>query len=247
MEELEEGPDFLGVKLKYWAPLMTQYQQAKRNGQLTADSQAIPLIVRSGTSLDLKYYVKIEEIDDSGKVVKEVGTAYPFPGQGLPAVRFQGSLRAVLARFNRPLVPLGSQGNFNQGLYTPATWSTDFAAAPKYTDGETAANGAVEQDAPFPGEWVTVNRLPEKTPTGGPVDQTQREPVDERSYRENLDTGEKLAAPLAMVYGTFDPSAVAEAAGDVNRLPLGGYDPTPFTLTKDADGKDVTPPNSSPP
>ena len=42
MEELEEGPDFLGVKLKYWAPLMTQYQQAKRSGQLTADSQAIP-------------------------------------------------------------------------------------------------------------------------------------------------------------------------------------------------------------
>ena len=74
MEELEEGPDFIGVKLKYWAPLMTQYQQAKRYGQLTDDSQAIPLIVRSGTSLDLKYSVKIEEIDDSGKVVKDVGT-----------------------------------------------------------------------------------------------------------------------------------------------------------------------------
>ena len=75
MKELEEGPDFLGVKLKYWAPLMTQYQQAKRTGQLTADSQGIPLIVRSGTSLDLKYNVKIEEIDAAGKVVKDVGTA----------------------------------------------------------------------------------------------------------------------------------------------------------------------------
>ena len=74
MDELKEGPDFLGVKLKYWAPLMTQYQQAKRDGQLTADSQAIPLIVRSGTSLDLKYSVKIEEIDDSGNVTKDVGT-----------------------------------------------------------------------------------------------------------------------------------------------------------------------------
>jgi hypothetical protein len=42
-----------------------------------------------------------------------------------------------------------------------------------------------------------------------------------------------------MVYGTFDPAAVKEAAGDVNRLPLGGYDPTPLTLTKDAQGKDV--------
>ena len=238
-EELAEGPDFLGVKLKYWAPLMTQYQQAKRNGQLTADSQAIPLIVRSGTSLDLKYNVKIEEIDDSGKVVKEVGTAsrsldkdyLPFVSKDPFALSWPGSTDHSSV--------LGNQGNFNQGLYTPATWSTDFAAAPKYTDGETAANGAVEKSA-VPGEWVTVNRLPEKTPSGGPVDQTQREPVDERSYRENLETGEKLAAPLAMVYGTFDPSAVAKAAGDVNRLPLGGYDPTPFTLTKDADGKDVT-------
>jgi hypothetical protein len=63
--------------------------------------------------------------------------------------------------------------------------------------------------------------------------------VDERSYREDLATGEKLAAPLAMVYGTFDPAAVEAAAGDVNRLPLGGYDPTPLTLTKDANGKAV--------
>jgi hypothetical protein len=219
---------------------MTQYQQAKRNGQLTADSQAIPLIVRSGTSLDLKYNVKVEEIDDAGKVVKEVGTAsrsldkdyLPFVSKDPFALSWPGSTDHSSL--------LGSQGNFNQGLYTPATWSTDFAAAPKYTDGDTAANGAVEKNA-IPGEWVTVNRLPEKTPTGGRVDQTQREPVDERSYRENLATGEKLAAPLAMVYGTFDPSAVEKAAGDVNRLPLGGYDPTPFTLTKDAEGKDVTP------
>ena len=76
-----------------------------------------------------------------------------------------------------------------------------------------------------PGDWVTVNRLPDKAANGAAVDQTQRDPVDERSYRENLETGKKLATPLAMVYGTFDPAAVKEAAGDVNRLPLGGYDP----------------------
>ena len=90
-----------------------------------------------------------------------------------------------------------------------------------------------------PGDWVTVNRLPEKSANGDPVDQTQRKPVDERSYRADLETGKKLATPLAMVYGTFDAEKVKEAAGDVNRLPLGGYDPTPFTLTKDASGKDV--------
>lgn len=238
LDQLEEGPDFLGVKLKYWAPLMTQYQQAKRTGQLTADSQAIPLIVRSGTSLDLKYNVKIEEIDDAGKVVKDVGTVsrsldkdyLPFVSKDPFVLSWPGSTDHSSL--------LGSTGNFNQGLYTPATWSTDFAAAPKYTDGEAAANGAVEKTA-VPGEWVTINRLPEKSANGTPVDQTQREPVDERSYRENLATGEQVSAPLAMVYGTFDPAAVAEAAGDVNKLPLGGYDPTPFTLVKDAEGKDV--------
>lgn len=238
LDQLEEGPDFLGVKLKYWAPLMTQYQQAKRNGQLTADSQAIPLIVRSGTSLDLKYNVKIEEIDESGKVVKDVGTVsrsldkdyLPFVSKDPFVLSWPGSTDHSSL--------LGATGNFNQGLYTPATWSTDFAAAPKYSDGEEAANGAVDKTA-VPGEWVTINRLPEKSANGTPVDQTQREPVDERSYRENLATGEKTAAPLAMVYGTFDPAAVAEAAGDVNKLPLGGYDPTPFTLVKDAEGKDV--------
>ncbi|NSX36852.1 ABC transporter permease [Pseudarthrobacter oxydans] len=238
LDELEEGPDFLGVKLKYWAPLMTQYQQAKRNGQLTDDSQAIPLIVRSGTSLDLKYNVKIEEIDDAGKVVKDVGTVsrsldkdyLPFVSKDPFVLSWPGSTDHSSL--------LGSSGNFNQGLYTPATWSTDFAAAPKYTDGEAAANGAEEKTA-VPGEWVTVNRLPEKSANGTPVDQTQREPVDERSYRENLATGEQAAAPLAMVYGTFDPASVAAAAGDVNKLPLGGYDPTPFTLVKDAAGNEV--------
>ena len=48
-----------------------------------------------------------------------------------------------------------------------------------------------------------------------------------------------------MVYGTFDADKVQEAAGDINRLPLGGYDPTPLTLTKDAEGKEVATPNSS--
>jgi hypothetical protein len=238
MKELEEGPDFLGVKLKYWAPLMTQYQQAKRNGQLTEASQAIPLIVRSGTSIDLKYSVKIEEIDASGNVVKDVGTVtrsldkdyLPFVSKSPFALSWPGSKDYSQL--------LGNSGNFSQGLYNPAEWTTDFASAPKYSDGETAANGAQEKTA-TPGEWVTVNRLPEKDASGAPVDQTQRKPVDERSYREDLETGKKLAAPLAMVYGTFDAAKVQEAAGDINRLPLGGYDPSPMSLVKDAAGKDV--------
>lgn len=238
MKELEEGPDFLGVKLKYWAPLMTQYQQAKRNGQLTDDSQAIPLVVRSGTSLDLKYSVKIEEIDGSGNVVKDVGTVtksldkdyLPFVSKSPFALSWPGSKDYSQL--------LGNSGNFSQGLYNPAQWTTDFASAPKYTDGNTADNGAQEKTA-VPGEWVTVNRLPEKDAAGAPVDQTQRKPVDERAYRESLETGKKLAPPLAMVYGTFDPAKVQEAAGDVNRLPLGGYDPSPMTLVKDAEGKDI--------
>ncbi|CAI3800370.1 ABC transporter permease [Pseudarthrobacter sp. MM222] len=238
MDELKEGPDFLGVKLKYWAPLMTQYQQAKRSGQLTADSQAIPLIVRSGTTLDLKYSVKIEEIDASGNVTKDVGTVtrsldkdyLPFVSKSPFSLAWPGSTDLTQL--------MGDTGSFSQGLYNPATWSTNFASAPKYTDGDTAGNGAVDKTA-NPGEWVTVNRLPEKAANGDAVDQTQREPVDERSYRENLETGKKLATPLAMVYGTFDADQVKEAAGDVNRLPLGGYDPTPFTLAKDAAGKDV--------
>ncbi|MCX6498141.1 MAG: ABC transporter permease [Arthrobacter sp.] len=238
MDQLKEGPDFLGVKLKYWAPLMTQYQQAKRAGQLTADSQAIPLIVRSGTSLDLKYSVKIEEIDATGNVTKDVGTVsrslgkdyLPFVSKSPFALAWPGSkdLSGLM----------GDTGSFGQGLYNPATWSTDFAAAPKYEDGKTAGNGAVDKSA-IPGDWITVNRLPEKGVNGAAVDQTQRTPVDERSYRENLATGKKPATPLAMVYGTFDPAKVQAAAGDVNRLPLGGYDPTPLTLTKDAAGKDV--------
>ncbi|MCU1531335.1 MAG: cell division protein FtsX [Arthrobacter sp.] len=238
LAQLKEGPDFLGVKLKYWAPLMSQYQQAKRSGQLTADSQAIPLIVRSGTSLDLSYTVKIEEIDASGKVTQDVGTVtrslgkdyLPFVSRSPFALAWPGS--KDLSRL------LGDTGSFSQGLYDPATWSTDFASAPKYQDGAAAGNGAVGKSA-TPGDWVTVNRLPPRAADGAPVDQTQREPVEERSYRESLDTGRKLATPLAMVYGTFDADEVKDAAGDVNRLPLGGYDPAPFTLTKDASGKDA--------
>lgn len=237
-KELEEGPDFLGVKLKYWAPLMSQYQQAKVSGELTEDSQAIPLIVRSGTSLDLRYDVKIEEIDDAGKVVRDVGTAsrslgsdyLPFVSKSPFALSWPGSTDHSEL--------LGNAGNFNQGLYTPATWSNDFASAPQYTDMGTAANGAVEKSA-TPRDWVTVNRLPEKSQDGSPVDQTQRAPVDERSYRDSVAEGDKVAAPLAMVYGTFDPAAVQAAAGDVNRLPLGGYDPTPMTMVKNAAGDTV--------
>jgi len=238
MDQLKEGPDFLGVKLKYWAPLMTQYQQAKQAGQLTADSQAIPLIVRSGTTLDLKYSVKIEEIDASGNVTKDVGTVsrsldkdyLPFVSKSPFTLAWPGS--QDLSKL------MGDTGGFGQGLYNPATWSTDFAAAPKYQDGKTAGNGAVDKSA-IPGDWLTVNRLPDKGANGAQVDQTQRTPVDERAYRDNLATGKKPATPLAMVYGTFDPAKVQQAAGDVNRLPLGGYDPTAMTLTKDAAGKDV--------
>lgn len=86
---------------------------------------------------------------------------------------------------------------------------------------------------------MTVNRLPEKSSFGAAVDQTQRKPVEERAYREDLTTGKKPATPMPMVYGTFNPGDVQAAAGDVNKLPLGGYDPAPMTLTKDANGKDV--------
>ena len=238
MEQLEEGPDFLGVKLKYWAPLMTQYQQAKRDGLLTDESQAIPLIVRSGTSLDLQYSVKIEEIDSNGKVLKDVGTVsrsldkdyLPFVSKSPFALEWPGSTDHSKL--------LGSTASFSQGLYNPATWSTAFAAAPKYKDGDDAANGASDKTA-TPGDWVTVNRLPEKSSFGAAVDQTQRKPVEERAYREDLATGKKPATPMPMVYGTFNPGDVQAAAGDVNKLPLGGYDPAPMTLTKDANGKDV--------
>ncbi|WP_423181683.1 ABC transporter permease [Arthrobacter sp. NyZ413] len=234
-QELEDGPDFLGVKLKYWAPLMTQYQQAKLAGQLTDSSQAIPLIVRQGTSLDLKYSVKIEEIDDSGKVVKDVGTVsrsldkdyLPFVSRSPFALEWPGSTDHSQL--------LGNTGNFSQGLYQPAQWTTDFAAAPKYKDGDTSANGSVQKSA-TPGDWVTVNKLPEKSAFGAIVDQAQRTPVQERSYRDNLATGSKPATPLPMVYGTFDPAQIQKAAGDVNKLPLGGYDPAPMTLEKDGSG-----------
>ena len=38
----------------------------------------------------------------------------------------------------------------------------------------TAGNGAVDKSA-VPGDWVTVNRLPEKAANGAAVDQTQRD------------------------------------------------------------------------
>ncbi len=207
MDELKEGPDFLGVKLKYWAPLMTQYQQAKRNGQLTEDSQAIPLIVRSGTSLDLKYSVKIEEIDDSGNVTKDVGTVtrsldkdyLPFVSKSPFALAWPGSTDLLAAAGRHRQASARASTTRPPGAPTsPPPRSTRTA--------QTAGNGAVDKSA-TPGDWVTVNRLPEKAANGDAVDQTQRKPVDERSYRENLETGKKLATPLAMVYGTFDAAA----------------------------------------
>ena len=76
-------------------------------------------MVRSGTSLDLKYNVKIEEIDDAGKVVKDVGTVtrsldkdyLPFVSKDPFALSWPGSTDHTSL--------LGSNGNFNQGLYTP--------------------------------------------------------------------------------------------------------------------------------
>lgn len=126
---------------------MTQYQQAKRDGLLTDESQAIPLIVRSGTSLDLQYSVKIEEIDSNGKVLKDVGTVsrsldkdyLPFVSKSPFALEWPGSTDHSKL--------LGSTASFSQGLYNPATWSTAFAAAPKYKDGDDAANGASDKTA----------------------------------------------------------------------------------------------------
>ena len=125
---------------------MTQYQQAKRNGQLTADSQAIPLIVRSGTSLDLKYNVKIEEIDDSGKVVKEVGTVtrsldkdyLPFVSKDPFALSWPGSTDHSSL--------LGSQRQLQPGPLHPGHLEHRLCGRPEYTDGDAAANGAVGQD-----------------------------------------------------------------------------------------------------
>ena len=184
MDQLKEGPDFLGVKLKYWAPLMTQYQQAKRDGQLTADSQAIPLIVRSGTSLDLKYSVKIEEIDASGNVTKDVGTVTRSLDKDYLPVRLQVPVRPGLARFQGPVTAAGRHRQLQPGPLQPRRPGAPTSPPrPSTRTAPPPRNGAVGQVAPRPGDWVTVNRLPEKAANGAPVDQTQRNPVDERSYR----------------------------------------------------------------
>ncbi|MFJ3956969.1 FtsX-like permease family protein [Arthrobacter sp. NPDC090010] len=237
-DDIQNGPDFNGVRLKYWAPMLMQYEASVRSKQITDDSQAIPLIVRQGTSLDVKYSVKIEQLDDSGNVTKDIGTVSKNLGDGyLPFVS------------NSPFVLqwpggtdhsdlLGPTSSFSTGLYDPATWSTQFAASPQYSASGTGANGS-EQKTAEPGDWVTVNGLPERSLDGTPVDQSQRTPVQDRSYRKDVARGDSKATPLPMVYGTFDPSQVQKAAGDINRLPLGGYDPVPFTLTKDAQGNGV--------
>ena len=132
MDELKEGPDFLGVKLKYWAPLMTQYQQAKRNGQLTEDSQAIPLIVRSG-------HLPGPEVlgqDRGNRRLRQrrQGRRHrdPLAGQGLPAVRLQVPVRPGLARVHGPTPSSwATPANFSQGLYNPATWSTELRRRPE--------------------------------------------------------------------------------------------------------------------
>ncbi|MGG5171589.1 FtsX-like permease family protein [Pseudarthrobacter sp. J1738] len=236
-EDLDQGPDFLGQRMKYWAPMMFQYEAAVRAKQLSDDSQAIPLIVRSGTSLDLNYNVKIEQLDDSGNVVKDIGTVTKSLDKDyLPFVSREPFVLDWPGGTDHSEL-LGSTSSFGAGLYDPATWSTNFAGAPLYKAATATDDGA--QKSAVPGEWLTVNGLPQTGLDGSTVDQSQRTPVQERSYRKDLATGGTKATPLPMVYGTFDPEQVKAAAGDVNRLPLGGYDPVPYTLTKDAEGKTV--------
>ncbi|MFK0071685.1 FtsX-like permease family protein [Arthrobacter woluwensis] len=237
-QDIQEGPDFLGVRLKYWAPTLMQYEASVRSKQITDDSQAIPLVVRQGTDLDVKYNVKIEELDDAGNVTKEVGTVSKNLGDGyLPFVSKSPFVLQWPGGTDHSDL-LGSTSSFASGLYDPATWSTQFAAAPDYSAKSTEANGSEEKQA-VPGDWVTVNSLPERALDGTAVDQGQRKPVQDRSYRKDVARGDAKATPLPIVYGTFDPSAVQKAAGDINRLPLGGYDPVPFSLAKDASGNDA--------
>ncbi|WP_262105155.1 ABC transporter permease [Arthrobacter sp. Marseille-P9274] len=231
-----------GHPFAFWSPFVMQYQSAMEAGSLTEDSQVIPLVVRSGTALDLTYSVQIEEIDDAGNKVADVGTVskalgeeyLPFASTKPFQLRWPGG-----EDYNNLLGSGGVQ--VVAGLHQPASWSTDFVSTPEYLAGAANPDGSVEQTV-TPQGWVQVNKLPEKTLQWQlEPDQSQREPVNEQSYRTNLDGAGDAAAPLPFVYGTFNANAVRDAAGDVNYLPLGGYDPTPVKLTKDADGKAVDP------
>ncbi|WP_264668324.1 ABC transporter permease [Arthrobacter sp. VKM Ac-2550] len=235
-----ESAEIDGHPFRFWSPFLTQYRSAVEAGTLTEDSKVIPLVVRSGTDLDLTYSVDIEEIDDAGNTVAEVGTVskelgeeyLPFASSKPFQLRWPGG-----EDYN---YLLGSGGvQVVAGLHQPAEWTTDFLSTPEYVAGEANPDGSVDQTV-TPQGWVTVNELPEKTLQWQlEPDQSQREPVKEQSYRTSLDDPADAAAPLPFVYGTFGADAVRDAAGDVNYLPLGGYDPAPVTLTEDAEGNDV--------
>nr|WP_312856793.1 ABC transporter permease [Arthrobacter mobilis] len=241
-EDVKSGIYHEGLPFKFWSPFLFQYQSAKEAGSLTDDSQVIPMVVRSGTELNLKYSVTIEEIDEAGNTIAEVGTVSRNLGEDyLPfATSKPFELRWPGGKDYNYL--LGSGGiQVASGLYQPALWSTDFVSRPEYSAGEAEANGATDQTV-IPQGWVQVNKLPEKTLSWQTEpDTTQREPVSEQSYRQSLQAGGETSAPLPFVFGTFDANAVRSAAGDINYLPLGGYDPTPLTLVEDAQGNDVEP------
>ncbi|MCG2622387.1 ABC transporter permease [Arthrobacter sp. I2-34] len=246
-EDVKSGIEYEGLPFKYWSPFLFQYQSAKEAGSLTKDSQVIPMVVRAGTEVNLKYTVTIEEIDDAGNTIAKVGSVsknlgdeyLPFASSKPFELRWPGG-----KDYN---YLLGSGGiQVASGLYQPAKWSTNFVSSPEYTAGKAEANGATDQTV-IPQGWVQVNQLPEKTLSWQTeADKTQREPVEEQSYRQSLKAGTDASTPLPFVFGTFDADSVRAAAGDINYLPLGGYDPTPLTLTKDAQGKDVDPTTLSP-
>ncbi|MFD1211251.1 FtsX-like permease family protein [Arthrobacter sp. GCM10027362] len=246
-EDVKSGIYHEGLPFKYWSPFLFQYQSAKEAGSLAKDSQVIPMVVRAGTEVDLKYTVTIEEIDDAGNTVATVGSVSRNLGDDyLPfATSKPFELRWPGGKDYNYL--LGSGGiQVASGLYQPAQWSTDFVSSPEYSAGEAKDNGAVDQTV-IPQGWVQVNQLPQKTLSWQTeADQDQRAPVEEQSYRQSLKGAGGASTPLPFVFGTFDADKVRAAAGNINYLPLGGYDPTPLTLTKDAQGKDVDPVELSP-
>ncbi|NKX49783.1 hypothetical protein HER39_04190 [Arthrobacter deserti] len=190
-EDVKSGIYHEGLPFKYWSPFLFQYQSAKEAGSLTGDSQVIPMVVRAGTEVDLKYTVTIEEIDEAGNTVGEVGTVSKnFGDDYLPfATSKPFELRWPGGKDYNYL--LGSGGiQVASGLYQPSRWSTDFVSSPGYTAGEAEANGATDQTV-VPQGWVQVNQLPEKTLSWQTeADETQREPVEEQSYRRSLVGGD---------------------------------------------------------
>ncbi|MGW6175420.1 FtsX-like permease family protein [Arthrobacter sp. NPDC055138] len=235
-----EGAAIDGHPFQFWSPFFVQYQNAVEAGTLDDESQVIPMVVRSGTDLDLTYSVKIEELDDSGNTVKEIGTVSKELGEGYLPFASSKPFQLRWPGGEDYNYLLGSGGvQMVAGLHQPPVWTTDFMSNPDYALGDATSNGSAEQTA-TPQGWIQVNKLPEKTLQWQlEPDQSQRGPVEEQSYRSTVDSGTESATPLPFVYGTFDAAAVREAAGDVNYLPLGGYDPTPVTITHDAEGKKI--------